>query len=118
MDRYGSLQICNENEQMYNQYRPPASFGGPPGGFGAGGGFGPPSFPPAPAYSQQQYGGSGFGGGPSQASSQAPDDKLSKGEGLLSAVRWLKTRSPREKLVLGCIAGIVVSSLAWTKNAA
>lgn len=92
---------------MYNQYRPPGSFGGPP----------PPPFggPPAPAYGGQQFGGppsygqQQFGGPSSTGASKDHDDKLSKvKDPLLSAVRWLKTRSPKEKTILGCIAGFLV----------
>eukprot|EP00882_Tetradesmus_deserticola_P005581 GHRQ01005876.1.p1 GENE.GHRQ01005876.1~~GHRQ01005876.1.p1 ORF type:complete len:271 (+),score=51.02 GHRQ01005876.1:97-909(+) len=98
---------------MYNQYRPPTGgFGGPP----------PPPFggPPAPAYGQ--FGGAppgpAFGGGgPSShggAGRDANDDKLSKvKDPLLTAVRWLKGRSPQEKLVLGCLAGVVVLLILW-----
>lgn len=105
------LQLCSSCQCdiiMYNQYRPPTGgFGGPP----------PPPFggPPAPAYGQ--FGGApsgpSFGSGPSSqggAGRDAHDDKLSKvKDPLLTAVRWLKGRSSQEKLVLGCLAGVVVS---------
>ncbi|WIA12340.1 hypothetical protein OEZ85_012391 [Tetradesmus obliquus] len=97
---------------MYNQYRPPTGgFGGPP----------PPPFggPPAPAYGQ--FGGApsgpSFGSGPSSqggAGRDAHDDKLSKvKDPLLTAVRWLKGRSSQEKLVLGCLAGVVALLILW-----
>ncbi len=28
---------------------------------------------------------------------------------LVAVIRWLKSRSPREKTILGCIAGVLVS---------
>eukprot|EP00879_Flechtneria_rotunda_P003395 GHRR01003623.1.p1 GENE.GHRR01003623.1~~GHRR01003623.1.p1 ORF type:complete len:328 (+),score=50.20 GHRR01003623.1:357-1340(+) len=93
---------------MYNQYRPPGSgFGGPPA-------YGGPPFggPPPPQYSSPSF---GAPTGPVGASSHShQDDKLSKvKDPLLTAVRWFKMRSPKEKLILGCLAGVVALLILW-----
>jgi hypothetical protein len=63
----------------------------------------------APAYGQSPYG-SAYGAPASSSHHQPPDDKLAKvKDPLLNAVKWVKARSPQEKLILGCAAGVVVS---------
>lgn len=54
--------------------------------------------------------GMGGGLGPRPAASQPADDKLSKvRDPMLNAVKWVKTRSPKEKMAMGVVAGLVVS---------
>jgi hypothetical protein len=83
-----------------------------------GGGYGPPPPPfggAPPAYGGNQgsynaaaapFGGGGPRVGPNQSST---DDKLAKvRDPLLQGVKWLKTRSPKEKTALGAVAGVLV----------
>ena len=64
------------------------------------------SYGAVPPYGGNPYSGATYGG---SSHHQQPDDKLSKvKDPLLNAVRWVKQRSPKEKLALGCIAGVVV----------
>jgi hypothetical protein len=66
------------------------------------------SYGTVPPYGGNPYSGATYGGSNHQ---QQPDDKLSKvKDPLLNAVRWVKLRSPKEKLALGSVAGIVVSA--------
>ena len=115
---------------MAYQPPPPGAYARPGGGAGAPGGFGPP--PPfggtlPPSYGGQMGGGGGFssgmgggggggggmmGGGPSSRpmQQQPADDKLAKvRDPLLQAVKWVKSRSQKEKLAMGCVAGLLVS---------
>ena len=64
------------------------------------------SYGAAAPYGGNPYSGATYGG---SSHHQQPDDKLSKvKDPLLNAVRWVKQRSPKEKLALGCTAGVVV----------
>lgn len=106
---------------MYGQFRPP---GGAPGGAGGFGG------PPPPAYASgyqpgglggqqhHQFGGAAPGGGSfgqqHAGGSAHADDKLAKvKDPLLTTIKWLKDRSPQEKLVLGVVGALVLLLVLW-----
>jgi hypothetical protein len=101
-------------------FQPPPSYRSGAAGMGGmgGGGYGPPAPPfggAPPAYGGNQgsynaaaapFGGGGPRVGPNQSST---DDKLAKvRDPLLQGVKWLKTRSPKEKTALGAVAGVLV----------
>lgn len=77
--------------------------------------FGPPAPPygggPPPYGGQGGYGAGASYSGPSHSANHGADDKLSKvvKDPLVGLVKWIKTRSPKEKLLMGCLAGVVVS---------
>eukprot|EP00877_Chromochloris_zofingiensis_P000685 jgi/Chrzof1/10617/Cz05g05110.t1 len=83
---------------MYHHNVPPSQYGGQ---------FGAPQYGGAPP----PYGAPP--GGYTSSSSKS-DDKLAKmKDPLLVTVRWVKQRSPKEKLMLGCVAGIVALLILW-----
>lgn len=83
----------------------------------AGAGFGgmgpaPPYGGPPPSYGgNQAHYNSAYGGASHSGDKHGDDDKLGKvvTDPLVKVARWIKSRNPKEKLLMGCLAGIVVS---------
>lgn len=91
---------------------------GPGPGMGGGAGFGPPApyGGPGPQYGGNKptfapsYGASGPTSSGAQHRGGDDDNKLAKvRDPLLAVSRWIKLRSPKEKMGLGALAGVVVS---------